>query len=85
MKSPFLETIGLVEVSSDGTTVWVNGANGWCVGRFSASGILYGQSGETRPGPLTAGDWKAFRARMIDVHGVKVSDRHTPNFLKVHA
>jgi hypothetical protein len=78
------EQIGLVEVSSDGRTVWVNGANGWNVGRFSEAGIDFGDSSrlKAKAGPLTQHDWLGFQFDMLDVHGVRVADTHKPDFLR---
>jgi len=81
----FAEKVGLVEVSSDGATVWVNGSSGWNVARFSAVGIDFGDSSrlKAKPGPLTKNDWVCFQFDMLDVHGVQISDKHIPDFLKV--
>jgi hypothetical protein len=81
------EQVGLVEVSSDGKTVWVNGAGGWSIGRVSMTGVDYGGSSrlKAKAGPLTKNDWVCFQFDMLDIHGVRVSDKHMPEFLRVSA
>lgn len=82
-----VEQVGLVEVSSDGATVWVNGSNGFNVARLSAAGITYGDNSNLKPkaGPLTRTDWICFQFDLLDVHGVRVADKHMPDFLQVTA
>ena len=81
------EQVGRVEVSSDGKTVWINGSNGWLVGRFSATGMDFNKTSslQDKAGPMTGDDWVWFCAQMLDVHGVEISKQHTPDFLKVPA
>lgn len=74
------------QVRSDGRTVWVDvGAH--TVGRFSQFGVdihLPDSSGcidctHERPDGL---DWMRFVNGMREHHGVKVSERHMPRFLR---
>jgi hypothetical protein len=97
MKSiPVTEVIGSVEIMSDGATVWVNGSDGGNVGRFSRSRLdihhaveVQVETGATclncRPGPTDVAAWRRFCADMRALFGVSISDRHTPEFLKVPA
>lgn len=81
------------DISADGRTVWVNGADGMCIGRFSKWGIdvhldATGQleSGKqclacthTRPEPE---DWIRFQELMQLHYGIQVEDRFKPEFLR---
>jgi hypothetical protein len=74
------------EIKSDGRTVWVNGPTA-LIGRFSRMGIDVHIDGVCagdgcKPGPCTLEHWGIFKAQMLKVHGVKVSDRHMPKYLK---
>lgn len=88
--------LSAADVTSDGRTVWVNGADGCCLGRFSRAGIdvhkdYEGQmaSGsqclECKKGPTDLADWKRFRIAMRSHYGVSVAARHLPRFLRVKA
>jgi hypothetical protein len=73
------------EVKSDGTTVWVNGADGM-LGRFNRrfldvhiDGACAGDG--CAPGPCTLEHWNVFKTKMLEVHGVRVSDKHMPAYL----
>ena len=80
------------EVMSDGRTVWVNAADGCCVGRFSKQGIdvHYGaeqqmligrQCLQCKKGPCDAEDWLEFRAAMRLHFNINVAEAHAPTFL----
>lgn len=83
------------EIRSDGKTVWVNDTDGRCLGRFSRFGIdvhtdAAGQSSgvtclDCKPGPTTVDDWMRFREDMLQFYGIRVAERHMPNFLKTPA
>jgi hypothetical protein len=81
-----IEQVGLVEVRSDGATVWVNGS-GWNVARFSEQAVEFAVSSRLKgkSGPTTHDDWILFQFDMLDVYGVRISDDHKPDFLKVPA
>ena len=80
------------EVSSDGKTAWVNGADGCCLGRFSWAGIdvhkdaqaqmVGGQCLDCKAGPTTTEDWMRFKEGMRHYYGVSIHDRHMPKFLQ---
>lgn len=90
---------GLFQITSDGTTVWVNSAAamGSMVGRFGFAGIDIHRS------PLeqqesgqeclfcthhlsTAEDWTLFVAKMKELYGCTVPERHRPKrFRKLKA
>lgn len=79
------------EIHTDGITVWVNTAI--CIGRFGRFGIdvhkgfeqqlqsgsecLHCTNEET-----TKADWEIFKAKMLEFHKVKVSDRYMPKRLR---
>jgi hypothetical protein len=75
------------EIHSDGTTVWVNGVGG-LLGRFGKNGIDIhrpldeqqekGQCLFCTHEPVTAEDWKLFRAKMLEHFNIKVSDLYKP-------
>ncbi len=81
----------VAEVVSDGRTVWINSAEGCCLGRFSRFGIdvhkdAVGQVEgdpclDCAPGLPDASGWERFRRGMLEHHGVAVEDRHRPAFL----
>ena len=96
MRDTFSEMVGGMEIMSDGRTVWVNGSDGGLLGRFSRAGIdihhpvaAQVETGKQclncKPGPTDGTDWTAFRDGMRDIYGAEISDRHTPDFLKVPA
>lgn len=85
--------LGGPEIHSDGRTVWVNGADGCCLGRFSWAGIdirrdaaaqmaTGDQCLECKAGPTTAEDWTAFQAGMRTYYNIPVPDLHKPKFLQ---
>lgn len=84
------------QVESDGRTVWLNAADGSCVGRFSRFGVdLHRTVSEQMaglpecldcthecPGPA---EWKRFQDGALLHHGVAVSDRHRPRFINLES
>lgn len=76
------------EITTDGITVWVaSGENGHCLGRFGRMGIDVHQPPSDDSGreclhcthaPVTAKDWETFKAKMLEHHGVEVSDEYKP-------
>lgn len=81
------------EIESDGRTVWVNGSDGMCIGRFSKFGVDVHTTTEAQLGGapqclacihgLAPRDsWWAFRNAMIRFYGIRVGDEHTPDFVK---
>lgn len=83
-----------VQIDSDGRTVWVNDADGCCIGRFGLMGIdihhpmteqldAGSQCLLCTHGPTTATDWDAFVSGMRDLHGVEVADAHRPTRFRV--
>lgn len=80
------------QIISDGRTVWVNAADGECVGRFSKFGIDVHQTarrqwqgeGEclycTHEPPDSEG-WNIFQREMLHHHGVDIGDEHKPRFI----
>lgn len=82
------------EIVADGRTVWINHAEGYCIGRFGRVGSEVhrtmrdqytglGECLECRHGPTGPADWRAFQAAMLAHYGVTVSDRFAPRFLGV--
>ena len=70
-------------------TVWVNGQDGMCLGRFSNFGIDVHKdtAGHTscldcKAGPVTPADWKRFQESMLRYHQIHVPDSYMPQFLK---
>jgi len=82
---------GEAVVESDGRTVWVNGSDGCCLGRFSRFGIDVhkdyagqmngGQCLDCKPGPLTSADWDRFVEGIATYYGIRVAPKHRPDFL----
>lgn len=77
------------QIESDGTTVWVTGSSGECIGRFGRMGIdihneaaaqLAGkpQCLECTHGPVTLAEWERFRAAMVEHYGIEVPEKHRP-------
>lgn len=74
-------------VSSDGITVWVNGEFS-LLGRFGKFGIdvhrpleKQGCDGEClycTHESVTGKDWETFKQKMLEHHGVVVTDKHKP-------
>lgn len=83
------------EIMSDGKTVWVNGADGCCLGRFSWAGIDVhkdaegqqesGQCLDCKAGPTTYEDWLRFKDGMLQHYNVKIAKKHIPQFLRKFA
>lgn len=75
------------EIHSDGVTVWVNSEDG-LIGRFGRHGIdihrvLCQQSsaGEClycTHAKTTSEDWDTFVAKMLELYGVRVPEKHKP-------
>lgn len=81
------------EIVSDGRTVWVNGTDGMCLGRFSRFGIdvhrtfaeqtaNLGECLECTHARPDVADWNRFVAAMMTHHGVRVPNTKMPEFLK---
>lgn len=78
------------QISVDRTTVWINGPDGSCVGRFSPTAYevhkdvaaqLAGGSQCLLCAPRSrdfAADWATFVAGMAEHYGVEVGDRYKP-------
>lgn len=88
---PFLHAI-----ESDGTTVWIHGPQGECLGRFGRLGIDIHSSFEDQVAGkpqclectherVTASDWQRFRAAMIEHYGIPISEDHRPSYLEAIA
>jgi hypothetical protein len=74
------------QILSDGVTVWVN-AEGGLIGRFGRAGIdIHRVLGEQCEGEClycthnwtTTEDWPVFVAKMRELHGVAVPEKHRP-------
>lgn len=81
------------EIQSDGKTVWVNGADGCCIGRFSRFGIDIhrdfaaqlaglGQCLDCTHTMPDLSDWKRFVSAMRCHYDVEIGARYMPEFLK---
>lgn len=79
------------EITSDGTCVWVNAADGSCIARFGRQGtdvhkdvasmlLGEGQCLDCCPhtGDLDA-DWAYFTASVMRHYGIAVGDEHKPH------
>ncbi len=75
-----------VDVSSDGTTVWVNAADGSCIGRFSkrfgmdvhrtATEMMKGLPeclACSHGGPIGPAQWQQFRDAMSKHYGIEIA------------
>jgi hypothetical protein len=80
-----------LEIHTDGITVWVNTAA--CIGRFGRFGIDIHQPAEKQlqmgqqclyctHTETTKEDWETFKAKMLELHQVTVSDRYMPKRFK---
>jgi hypothetical protein len=79
------------EILSDSKTVWINGSDGCCLGRFGRYGIdvhktavlqfSEGQCLTCTAGATTAEDWTQFKHEMLAHHKIEVPDTHKPKFL----
>ena len=77
-----------IQIDSDGTTVWVNGDGGYCLGRFGRMGIDVHCTPDNSNGkqclfcthePVAAKDWETFKEQMKTCHNVTVTDQHKPD------
>ncbi len=76
------------EIFTDGVTVWVNGDDGCCLGRFGLQGVDVhrtvheqrekGQCLECTHGPTTRADWDLFVQSMKTRHNIAVGDKYLP-------
>jgi len=74
-----------VELSKDDKTLWVNGPGG-LIGRFGVRGIDIHLNGACSGGYCTHGltdnqDWETFKRKMLEIHGVKITDEYKPDRL----
>lgn len=80
------------EIQADSRTVWVNGADGSNLGRFSRWGVDIhttiaaqmngaGQCLACTGGHTKMSDWRDFQHGMLEHHGVTVPDDAMPVFL----
>lgn len=83
----------LFEIHADGKTVWVNGSDGMCIGRFSGKGVDIHADAETQiregrqcldcihdlPHPEA---WEAFRAGLQRHYGVDLPDCYRPGYAR---
>ena len=82
-----------IDIRSDGKTVWVNAADGSCIGRFGRAGIDIHKTGSQQLAgegeclfcthePTTEADYDLFTARMQQLYGVTVGPEHRPHSFK---
>lgn len=81
-------------IETDGNTVWVNARDGWCIARFSKTGIdihtpvdkdsPLGSQGclDCKAGWTDLSDWERFAEGMERFYRVHIEDYHKPTFLK---
>jgi hypothetical protein len=82
----------VVEVVTDGATLWVNGPDGMCIGRFGARGVdVHRTAAEQLAGapqcldcihdlpPLEA--WNRFVRSMAEHHAVEIGPEWKPEFV----
>lgn len=73
------------EVRGDGTTVWVNAADGSCVGRFSPNGLDLHRSAteqmagageclDCSHGPVGEPEWRRFVDGLLAHHGIGLDE-----------
>jgi hypothetical protein len=79
------------QILSDGRQVWVNSAQGMCIGRFSAGGVDIHLDYEEQLAqgkeclecfvrtPDAQSDWQRFVVGMQHHYGVQVDEEHRPN------
>lgn len=82
------QTIMNHQIDTDGITVWVNSAEGYCIGRFGRGGIdihrapddqrSHGECLHCTHEEVTAADWEIFKFEMRRHYGITVSDRYKP-------
>lgn len=77
----------MIQIDSDGETVWVNDPTGCCIGRYKNGMMDVHKTGaeQMRTGTqcLDCGHgaentWESFKASMLEHHGVIIPDRHQP-------
>lgn len=80
------------EVSTDGRTVWINRADGMCLGRFSKNGYEISRGAQVldkshyllaEAGPTDLDDWEVFCVCMMGHHNIDVPFDYAPDFLDV--
>lgn len=87
------ERLDLIQIDSDGRTVWVNDHTSTCIGRFGFGGVDIHHSWEEQiergqqclaceKGPTDRGHWERFKAKMFQHYKVVVTDRHMPHRLR---
>ena len=80
------------QIESSGTTGWVNGSDGSCIGRFGVMGVDIHRSFEDQQnglgecllcthGVTGPGEWDIFVEGMQRLHGVRVDASHRPTRL----
>ena len=74
-----------MEFLKDSDTLWVNGLDG-LIARFGPRGIDIHLGGSCAGGYCTHGkttseDWEVFKQKMLEIHGVVVTDKHKPSRL----
>ena len=81
-----------IQIDSDGVTVWVNDDT-CCLGRFGRFGIdvhhKFDPNADRNTECLhcthtatTAEDWEIFKEKMLEHHGVTVTDKYKPDRFK---
>lgn len=84
---------GPIEIIADGRTVWINGPDGSCLGRFGALGVdVHRSATDLLAGKsqclvcthrrATKADWQMFVDAMHVHHAVVVDARYQPTFLR---
>ena len=85
-------TDAIHEIYGDGRTVWVNGPDGSCLGRFGLLGVDIHRSatdqinGEPEclvctHGRVSPTEWRHFVTAMAEHHGIQIPPELRPNFL----
>ncbi len=77
------------QITTDGTTVWVNHSQGYMIGRFGRMGVDIHRTLEDQittgseclactHGPVTVQDWELFVSGMQTHYGIAVTDHYRP-------
>ena len=81
------KTPPIMDVTSNGKTVWVNSSSKGCVARFCQLSLELMPNTATfsvrsEPTKHDGEDWDRFKAMVSNAYGVAVSDEHEPVFSK---
>lgn len=81
-------------IETDGVTVWINSGEGFCYARFGRMGIDVHRVPDFDRGVekeclfcthevVVPKDWETFKTKVLEFHGIPITDLHKPKRFRI--